>query len=292
MIKHLQTDNGTEYDNDQFITTLKVFDIQWEPSALYIQAQNSKVEQSHHMIMNMVRAVLIAQKLPKSLWIKLTKACCYIWNQILKVNLQTLYEHFKSSWSDLSHLQVLGCKVFVIISPEHCRNKLSAQSWQGIFIDYDEVNSYWVYNPLTKRVKTYHDVKFCENETTHNVDISNKFQYTEFDEYKESETVEIDIPESINQNTSTEPSIEPSTKAQDIGSHNVSPEPTNTSIASHCSECNWQFTHHQKDEFYYNLIHKIETLQHITFISAITLPVNGDSKNLYEAIICEDWLLF
>ena len=44
MIKHLQTDNGTEYNNGQFITTLKAFDIQWELSALYTQAQNSKAE--------------------------------------------------------------------------------------------------------------------------------------------------------------------------------------------------------------------------------------------------------
>ena len=43
-IKCLQTDNGTEYDNDQFITALKASDIQWEPSAPYTQAQNSKAE--------------------------------------------------------------------------------------------------------------------------------------------------------------------------------------------------------------------------------------------------------
>ena len=44
MIKHLQTDNGTEYNNDQFITALKASGIQWESSASYMQAQNSKAE--------------------------------------------------------------------------------------------------------------------------------------------------------------------------------------------------------------------------------------------------------
>ena len=43
-IKRLQTDNGTEYDNGQFITALKASGIQWEPSAPYTQAQNSKAE--------------------------------------------------------------------------------------------------------------------------------------------------------------------------------------------------------------------------------------------------------
>ena len=87
-------------------------------------------------------------------------------------------------------------------------------------------------------------MEFHEYETAHNTDTSNEFQYTEFDEYEESETVEIDIPESTDQNTFTEPSIESSAEMQDIDSpdafHDALPEITNTSIASHCSECNQQ----------------------------------------------------
>ena len=197
--------------------------------------------------MNMVRAVLIAQKLLKSLWIELAKACCYIRNRVPGVDPQTPYERFEGSRPDLSHLRVLGCKVFVTIPPERRRDKLSAQSWEGVLVGYDGVNNYRVYSPLMKRVKTYCDVEFCKYETTHsNTDTSNEFQYTEFDEYEESETVEIDIPELTNQNTSTEPSIEPSTEAQDIGSpdasQDVSPEPMNTSIAPCCSERNRQPT--------------------------------------------------
>ena len=135
-------------------------------------------------------------------------------------------------------------------------------------------------------------MEFCEYETTYNTDISNKFQYTEFNKYKESETVEINISELINQNTSTEFNIKFSVKMQNVNSfnafQNVSSETMNTSIASHCSECNQQSTHYQKDEFYYDPIHKIKILQYIAFISAITLPVNGDSKNLYKAMICEN----
>ena len=134
------------------------------------------------------------------------------------------------------------------ISPEHCHDKLSTQSWQGILIGYNGVNSYQMYSPLTKRIKTYHDVEFHEYETTHNTDASNKFQYTEFDEYKKSETVEIDIPESTDQNTSTESSIESSAEAQNIdfpdAFQNALPEITNTSIVPHHSEHNQQPTHH------------------------------------------------
>ena len=86
-------------------------------------------------------------------------------------------------------------------------------------------------------------MEFYEYETTHNnIDISNEFQYAEFDKYEESETVEIDISELINQNMSAESNIEFSTKAQDIGFHNASSELTDTNITSHYSKCNQQFT--------------------------------------------------
>ena len=113
-----------------------------------------------------------------------------------------------------------------------------------MLVGYDGVNSYQVYSLLIKRVKIYCDVEFHEYETTHNTDTSNEFQYAEFDKYKESETVEIDIPKLINQNMSTEFSIKPSIEAQDMGSsdasQNVLPEPMNTSIAPHHSKCNQQ----------------------------------------------------
>ena len=96
MIKCLWTDNGTEYNNGQFITILKASGIQWEPSAPYMQA-HSKAKWSHYTIINMVRAVLIAQKLLKLLWIKFVKACCYIWNWVPEIDLQTFYKHFKGS---------------------------------------------------------------------------------------------------------------------------------------------------------------------------------------------------
>ena len=104
-----------------------------------------------------------------------------------------------------------------------------------------------MYSLLTKRIKTYHNVKFCEYEITHNADASNEFQYAEFNEYEESEIVEIDIPESTDQNMFTEFNIESSAEAQNINSsdasQNVSPKTTNTSITSHCSEHNQQSTH-------------------------------------------------
>ena len=94
----------------------------------------------------------------------------------------------------------------------------------------------------------------------------------------------------------TEFNIESSVKVQDIDSsdisHDVSFKIININIIPCCSECNWQFICCWEDEFYYDSVHKIKTFQHIAFISAIILFINGDLKNLYEIMICEDWLLF
>ena len=91
-------------------------------------------------------------------------------------------------------------------------------------------------------------MEFHKYEITYNTDASNKFQYAEFDKYKESETVEINISESTDQNISTELSIKSSAKMQNINSSDVSHDTSlkimNISIVSHCSECNWQFTYH------------------------------------------------
>ena len=91
-------------------------------------------------------------------------------------------------------------------------------------------------------------MEFHKYETTYNTDISNKFQYTEFNKYKELKTVEIDISKSINQNAFTELSIEPFTKMNNINSfdvfQNILSEPINISIALYCSKCNQQPTCH------------------------------------------------
>ena len=99
-----------------------------------------------------------------------------------------------------------------------------------------------MYSSLTKKIKTYCNVEFHKHKTAHNTDISNKFQYTKFNKYKESETVEIDISKSTDQNTFTKFNIEFFIKVQNINFHNVfhntSSETINTNIISHYSECN------------------------------------------------------
>ena len=58
-----------------------------------------------------------------------------------------------------------------------------------------------------KKIKIYCDVKFHKYKTTHNINISNEFQYAEFNKYEKSETVKIDISELTNQNMFIEPNI-------------------------------------------------------------------------------------
>ena len=174
-----------------------------------------------------------------------------------------------------------------------------------------------------KRVKTYHNVKFCKYETFNAAEeISEEFQYKEFDEFEKTEIVEINLSETsatsshesirikdltaqpqntselINQNIET---AEPHIKPQEIRdshrvSHDISHEvfceishkPMNMNIASCCSDCNQQSTRCHKNEFYYDSDQEIASLQHVTFISAVTMSIDNDLNIFHEIMIHED----
>ena len=170
-----------------------------------------------------------------------------------------------------------------------------------------------MYNSLTKRVKIYCNIKFCEYETFNIADeISKEFQYEEFDKFKKTEIMKINLSEisatslhksieikdltaqlqntskSINQSVETaEPYTEPQ-KIRDFHrvSHDISHEFMN--IASHCSNHNQQLIKCCENKFYYDLDQKITLLQHVTFISAITMSIDNDLNIFHEIMIYED----
>ena len=62
----------------------------------------------------------------------------------------------------------------------------------------------------------------------------------------------------------------------------------NINIAACHLNCNQQSTKHHKNEFYYDLNQKIASLQHVTFISTVTMLIDDDSNIFHEIMTCED----
>ena len=61
---------------------------------------------------------MITIRLLKSLWTELIKAACYIYNQLLKKKEFLIYKIIKKHKSNLTHLHILKCKMFITLSEE------------------------------------------------------------------------------------------------------------------------------------------------------------------------------
>ena len=102
--------------------------------------------------MSMIRLVLYNKQLLKSLWRELIQTVFYLKNQLLYTDNVTLYKKIKEVKPLLSHLKVLEAYIWVYISSEKKHTKLVSHSWQDIFIDYKDINQYWVYNSHTDKI--------------------------------------------------------------------------------------------------------------------------------------------
>ena len=111
--------------------------------------------------MSAVRSVLTAIKLPKTLWPEIVQAVCYLKNHSLNVDGITLYECLKGSKPNFSHICILSAWAWVHI-PKERRKKLDKRFWQGIYIGYEGLNQYRIYNPCTGKVHVTRDVTIDE----------------------------------------------------------------------------------------------------------------------------------
>ena len=92
------------------------------------------------------------------------KAVCYICNWLLKKKEPLIYKMIKKYKSDLTHLCILKCKMFVTLSEEWKSLKLNAKFWQKIHVKYEDSNQYCIYNSVIKYISVYQDVIFYENQ--------------------------------------------------------------------------------------------------------------------------------
>ena len=79
-IKILRTDNGTEYESNEFHDFCKEVGIKRETTTLYTFEQNGVAERKNHTIVEVVRSMLHDQRLPKFLWAEAANTAVYVQN--------------------------------------------------------------------------------------------------------------------------------------------------------------------------------------------------------------------
>ena len=98
------------------------------------------------------RTLLNETKLPKYFWADVVSTICYTLNRLLirPILKKTLYELYKGTKSNISHLRVFGCKCFVLNNGKRSLGKFDVKADEAIFLGYSLQNkTYRVFNRRT-----------------------------------------------------------------------------------------------------------------------------------------------
>ena len=115
--------------------------------------------------MIVVRSVLKAMKLPKSMWNAIEKEVIYIKNRIITSSESgeetiTPFEDANDVFFNISNLRALNCRAYTHIFKTFNHQKLDDRCWKGIHVDYDKNNQWKIYNSRTRTVHLTKNVRF------------------------------------------------------------------------------------------------------------------------------------
>ena len=97
--------------------------------------------------MEEVKAMIHDQDLPMHMWEEATNTTVYMQNKISHKVLEnkTPEEMFSREKSEVNHLRIFGCLIFVHV-PKEKRTKLDPSKKNGIFVGYSDTSkAYWIY---------------------------------------------------------------------------------------------------------------------------------------------------
>ena len=164
-IKILRTDNGTEYESNEFNKFCREVSIKRETTIVYTPEQNGVVEKNNRTIVEVVYAMLYDQGLLKFLWGQTANTAVYVQNRCLHSALDSKTPEEVSSGKkpDVSHLRVFGSPISFHVLKEK-RSKLDASRKKGMFVGYSETSkAYRIYVPSQIEVGICHDVTIKED---------------------------------------------------------------------------------------------------------------------------------
>lgn len=166
-VKCLRTDRGGEFNSINFNLFCEKEGIKRQLTTSYTPHQNEVAERKNRTVMNMVRCMLSAKRVPKLFWAEATKWSFYLLNRcpthaVKKITPQEAWSGVKPS---VQHLRVWGCIAHVHI-PDAKRGKLDDKSFPCIMLGVsDESKGYRLFDPKTKRVVVSKDVIFEEEKS-------------------------------------------------------------------------------------------------------------------------------
>jgi len=128
-IKALRTDRGGEFTSQEFNNFCEVNGIRRQLTTAYTPQQNRVAERKNRTIMNMVRSMISAKKLPKSFWPEAVNWTVHVLNcsPTLAVKNKTPEEAWSGVKPSVEPFRVFGCIAHVHV-PNSNRTKLDDKS--------------------------------------------------------------------------------------------------------------------------------------------------------------------
>nr|GFB72755.1 integrase, catalytic region, zinc finger, CCHC-type, peptidase aspartic, catalytic [Tanacetum cinerariifolium] len=163
-VRHIRTDNGTDFVNQTLRDYYEEVGISHETSVACSPQQNGVVERRNHTLIEAARTMLIYAQAPLFLWVEAVATTCYTQNRsIIRLRHgKTPYELLHNKLPDLSFFHVFGALCYPTNNNENL-GKLQPKADIGIFIGYAPTKkAFRIYNRRTRRIVETIHVDFDE----------------------------------------------------------------------------------------------------------------------------------
>nr|GFA88786.1 retrovirus-related Pol polyprotein from transposon TNT 1-94 [Tanacetum cinerariifolium] len=163
-VRHIRTDNGTEFVNQTLHEYYEEVGISHETSVARSPQQNSAVERRNHTLIKAARTMLIYAQALLFLWAEAVATACYTQNRsIIRLHYgKKPYELLHNKLLDLSFLHVFSALCYPTNDSENL-GKLKPKADIGIFIGYAPTKkAFQIYNRRTRRIVETIHVDFNE----------------------------------------------------------------------------------------------------------------------------------
>jgi hypothetical protein len=164
-IKVLRSDNGGEYNSNDFKDFCKEAGIKRELTVSYNPEQNGVADRKNRSIIGSAMAMIHDQELPMILWAEACNRTMYVQNMSPHRILgnKTSEEEFSGVKPEIGHLKIFGCPVYIHVLVEK-RTKLEPSRHKGIFVGYNKTSkAYKIFIPVQWNTIVRKDVMFEEN---------------------------------------------------------------------------------------------------------------------------------
>lgn len=163
-IKCFQSDNGREFDNEQFQSFYRNHGMSFRFSCPHTSSQNGKAKRKIRTINSLIRTLLAHLSMPPSFWNHALHMTTYLLNILPNKNLKhfspTQILYFRDP--SYAHLRVFSCLCFPLLPPTN-NNKLQARSNPCVFLGYQQNHrGYKCYDLSSRKIILSRHVLFDE----------------------------------------------------------------------------------------------------------------------------------